>query len=246
MAPRAPSETRAARSSSPSRRSCTSPVPSTAGADDARGQVAEAPAGAVGRLTTRPPGSADPRRPGSPSPAPRAQLLAQLAQSDAGLDRPPPRRRRSTCASERSTITPSVQAMSVKEWPEPTTLTGPRRPPRGRARLRGRALDPSRAQLLQAQLTKGWGKRGTPPAPRAPSAPPGRSACRAGPPHRAPPCSRCRRRHRLTVARSVRSAGGEDPGQLLGRATWTCLVVEVELLLHELRVGAVADRDEGR
>ena len=75
----------------------------------------------------------------------RRQLLAEVVQRDARLHghvgpRPPPSTRRMRA---RSTSTPSVQAMSVNEWPEPTARSLARPADHARTappRRRGRAI----------------------------------------------------------------------------------------------------------
>ena len=195
-------------------------------ADHARGDVPEARRRCRGwRWRSRRPGSAGRRRPGSPSeparrsssPSSRSVMPGLHGHVVAVLDgehAPHPRR---------SSITPSVQAMSVNEWPEPATFT-PRRPRHGAGHLllrAGRSMRSGaqrccRAQLVQRQA--GHALRPSAPWATRPSRTPDclarrlrldlvrlrrpvglrrRSACRAGRPRRrVPPCSPCPPRSR--------------------------------------------------
>ena len=108
---------------------------------------------------------------------------------------------------ERSSISPSVQAMSVNEWPAPATFTrgAPATSRASSSSLPGRSTRSgaqrwSPAQFFQIRRVRpeklrrgGFGRRLDPG--RAPSAPRRRQACRAGRPRRrARPCSPCRPR----------------------------------------------------
>src|SRR5688572_5965001 len=271
IAPRAPRLTRAARSSSPSRRSCTSPVPSTS----------RTPVTCDGRLPNLPPvpwvaveiapasvcGSTSPwfsiARPRVRSSSPRSCSVMPASTVTSFPSTASTRR-----MADMSIITPSVQAMSVNEWPEPATLirAAPvtawisssserglsmrsgahlcwraqldqvgtarlyRARPSGRAggRLRG-LLDPLRVRLpvslrvdrRVAEVRLGVERRHT-----------------AGP----------RGGHGLAVDAVGEIARGEHAGQLRPRGApldeHVALVVEVELVRHEVRVRLVADRHE--
>ena len=207
--------------------------PSPAAAVHLRRDVREAPAGAVGgggdraghRLRVHVPLVLERE-------AARGQRRAELAiVMPASTVTSCPSTASTRFIRERSTITPSVQAMSVNEWPAPATLTrAARRRPRGQLGLVGGPLDAlGRAALVARPVHPHAGHDGPGGYDAAdsaaastlsgsgPSAPRGRSGGRAGrPPRRARPCSPCRPRSRPAGRSwSVRSPAANTPGSFV-------------------------------